>query len=78
MKGDFPEAIQFLKTFEQKIDAVTIRKFTLLIYKQKLYELLEDPEEAELRNLFEKEIIHVCTQDEYQDLFTLLTCRSVK
>lgn len=52
MRGDFNEAVQFLWTFEQKIPNATLRKLTLEIYKQKLYELLENPEELELRNLF--------------------------
>lgn len=52
LKGDFNEAVQFIWTFEQKIPGATLKKLTLEIYKQKLYELLENPDEVELRNLF--------------------------
>lgn len=40
MRGDFNDAVQFLWTFEQKIPNATLKKLTLEIYKQKLYELL--------------------------------------
>lgn len=79
LKGDFAEAIQFIQNFEHRLDANLIKKLILKIYKQKLFELLENPVENELRNLFEKEIINFCgSEDEYQHLFTLLTCRTVK
>lgn len=45
LKGHFNEAVQFIWTFEQKIPNKTLKKLTLEIYKQKLYELLENPNE---------------------------------
>lgn len=66
MKGDFSKAVQFLWTFDKKFSEDTLQAFTLELYTQKLYELLEDPDEAELRVLFEKEIVNYCSEDEYQ------------
>lgn len=37
LKGDFSEAIQFIWTFEHKIDRENLSLFTLKILKQKLY-----------------------------------------
>jgi hypothetical protein len=47
------------------------------VYRQKLYELIEDPDEEQLRRIFEKEIVGYCSEEEFQELFNCLTYRSV-
>jgi hypothetical protein len=77
LKGDFSEAINFVLTFENRIDEKDLRKIILDIYRQKLYELIENPNEDELRKIFEKEVINYCSEDEFQELFNYLTFQSV-
>jgi hypothetical protein len=38
-----------------------MRKIILDIYKQKLYELIDDPNEKELKDLFERDLVNYCT-----------------
>lgn len=47
------------------------------VYRQKLYELIENPNEEELKKIFEKELINYCSEDEFQELFNYLMYRSV-
>jgi hypothetical protein len=54
LKGDFNEAVTFLLTFENRIEESQLKKIVFDIYKQKLCELIENPNEEELKNLFEK------------------------
>lgn len=44
MKGDFSKAVDFLFTFDRKIPEDHLQVFSLELYKQKLYELLENPD----------------------------------
>lgn len=52
IKGDFHEAINFILTFENRIDDKDLKKIVLDIYKEKLYELIENPDEDELKSIF--------------------------
>lgn len=77
LRGDFPEALTFIATFENRVDEKDYRKILLDLHRQKLYELIENPNEEELRALFEKDLLHCCSEEEFQELFTCLTFRSV-
>ena len=72
------EAVRFIWTFEKKVDRHSLTTLSYQIMKQKFYELLDNPVQSVLRDLFEKEINDFCSEEQYQQLFTLLTCRSVK
>lgn len=52
LKGDFEEAVKFLRTFEYRIEEQEFKKAVLEIYRQKLYELIDNPDEGQLRTLF--------------------------
>lgn len=54
LKGDFTEAVTFLTTFENRIEENQFKRIVIDVYKQKLCELIENPNEEELKNLFEK------------------------
>ena len=45
LKGDFDEAIKFVLTFENRIDEKDFKRIILDLYRQKLYELIEEPQE---------------------------------
>ena len=62
LKGDFQEAVTFLNTFENRIEETQFKRIMFEVYKQKLCELIENPNEEELKNLFEKELINYCTE----------------
>lgn len=61
LKGDFNEAINFILTFENRIDDRDLKKIVMDVYRQKLYELIENPNEEELKKIFEKELINYCS-----------------
>lgn len=65
LKGHFREAAQFLEAFENKLPLAQLKQLTLKLYKQKLYELLEDPNKNDLQDLFEKELVDLCSEEEY-------------
>jgi hypothetical protein len=44
LKGDFDEAVTFVLTFENRIDEKDLKRIILDLYRQKLYELIEDPQ----------------------------------
>jgi hypothetical protein len=44
LKGDFDEAVIFVLTFENRIDEKDLKRIILDLYRQKLYELIEDPQ----------------------------------
>lgn len=44
LKGDFDEAVIFVLTFENRIDEKDLKHIILDLYRQKLYELIEDPQ----------------------------------
>ena len=44
LKGDFDEAVTFVLTFENRIDEKDLKHIILDLYRQKLYELIEDPQ----------------------------------
>jgi hypothetical protein len=44
LKGDFNEAVTFVLTFENRIEEKDLRRIVLDLYKQKLYELIEEPD----------------------------------
>lgn len=67
-----------MTTIQSYITQEEYKKCSLEIYKQWVYELIEDPKEDTLRNLFEKQLIQICDEEEYQRLFTMLTCRRVR
>lgn len=43
LRGDFNEAINFILTFENRMEEKDIKKIIMNIYHQKLYELIENP-----------------------------------
>lgn len=61
LKGDFNEAINFILTFENRIDDRDLKKIVMDVYRQKLYELIENPNEEEIKKIFEKELINYCS-----------------
>lgn len=48
------------------------------INRQRLFELVENPDEMELKELLERDIPQWCTEEEYQELFQCLTLKSMK
>lgn len=50
----------------------------MAINRQRLFELVENPDEGELRELLERDIPQWCSEEEYQELFQCLTLKSMK
>jgi hypothetical protein len=63
IEGNFPEAINFIMAFESKLSERDYRRIMLEIFKQRLFELVENPNEEELRELLEKEIVNYCSEE---------------
>lgn len=63
--GGFREAVSFVQTFENRLSREDMRRIIVEIYRQKLFELIEEPDEEELRELFERELVSWCREEEF-------------
>lgn len=52
-----------------KLTAKDYNDVLFRLYQQRLLELIEEPDEAELRDLLEKTIVKYCSAEQYQGLF---------
>lgn len=63
LEGDFTTVRSFLQPFESRLDVRDFRAIMFRIHRQRLFELVEEPDEIELRELLEQDIGNYCTAE---------------
>lgn len=77
LEGDFKTVVKCLQPFENRLDPKEFSAIMFCIHRQRLFELVEEPDEIELRELLEQDIVGLCTPEQYQQLFDFLTLEHV-
>lgn len=78
MEGNYPEVMSFIAAFENKLSERDYRRIMFELCKQRLYELVENPNEEELKDLLDKDIVNYCSEDDYHSLFYFLTLKNMR
>lgn len=61
LEGDFAAVVGCLQPFQSKLSPKEFEAIMFRIHRQRLFELVEEPDEIELRELLEQEIGKYCT-----------------